>query len=145
MIKNLKKILVTSLFVGVGLYSETLEKINEQIANVKHPDLKQVLLCEREGFFIKKEPQECLKAAEMLIKSKKNITSESTYRFDFYGMSAQEAMLTKPDLYKQTDKEFIDHYIAESYHNAGVIYRDLGIHKESVKMLNKSLEYDPNF
>ncbi|MGE4510175.1 MAG: tetratricopeptide repeat protein, partial [Sulfurimonadaceae bacterium] len=142
--KGVKSLLVASLFVGASLYSYTLEEFNKSIATSKHPDNKQGVICEREVSYIKKNPQECLKAAEMLLKSKKNVDSKSTYRFEFYGGTSTYFKVFEPKIYKQTDKEFIDERIANMYSNAGVIYDQLEQHEREVQMYQKALEYDPN-
>ncbi|MDY0121874.1 MAG: tetratricopeptide repeat protein [Sulfurimonas sp.] len=126
---SVKKLIIASLFVGVGLYSLTLT----------HPDFKQVMICEGEA----KNPNECLKAVEMLLKSKKNVTDFSTYRFDFYTIDAERAKRALPERYKQTDEEFIDEMIAQSYLFAGIIYFNLGQPEIGVEMYQKALEYDP--
>ena len=144
MIKSLKNILVASLLVGVTLNAATLEEFNQAIATTTHPDLKQTLICERETFFIFENPQECLTAVDMLLASRKNVNTTTTYRFDFYSISVEIAKALQPDRYKQTDKEFIDDFIAQSYSNAGVIYSKLGQDKIKVKMYEKAIEYKPN-
>lgn len=143
MIKNsIKKLMVLGLFVGVVLSAYTLENYNKHIAGSKHPDEKQVLLCERESDIFKKNPQECLKAVEMLLKSKKNL--KHGYRFEYFGISEAETKVMLPDVFKKTDKEFIDQKIAGVYSNAGFIYNALSQHERKVKMYKKALEYEPS-
>ena len=143
MMKNsIKKLLVGALFVGVGLSATTLEEFNQYIADAKHPDLKQMVRCEREGAHLKKSPEECLKAVDMLLESKKNL--KAGYRFDIYGRTSDYTQAFYPKIYAQTDKEFVDRYIGNYYYNAGFIYEALGQHKAKMKMYKKALEYGPN-
>lgn len=145
MMKNsIKKLLVGALFVGVGLSATTLEEYNQYIADAKHPDLKQVLRCEREAGHLKSNPEECLKALDMLLKSKKNLHSNPDYRFDFHGETSANIRIHDPEMYKQTNKEFINEHISAAYVNTGVIYSALSQHETEVKMYEKALEYKPN-
>lgn len=141
--KSIKKLVIVGLFIGIGLGAMTLEEFNMHIANVKHPDGKQAMTCEREAVHLMKNPQECIRAAEMLINSRKNL--KSGYRFDFFGASESSVKDFHPHVYNQTDKEFIDESIAQSYYNAGVIYKILSEPKAEVKMYKKALEYKPNY
>ena len=141
---SLKKLLLVVLFVGVNLGAITLEESAKQISDAKHQDFKQVMICEREAMFIEKNPQECLKAVDMLLKSKKNLKSTPNYRLDYFGVSEEIMKLLTPDDYKKTNKEFIDEYIAESYVNAGVVYVALNQNEKKIEMYKKALEYIPN-
>jgi tetratricopeptide (TPR) repeat protein len=144
MLKGVKSLIVASLFVGASLCSSTLEETNHIIANTKHPDLKQLIICDREWMHIGKNPQECLKAVDMLLNSKKNLNSKSTYRSDVHDMPIEVMETWLPEVYKQTDEEYIDSGVTEAYVNAGVIYGQLKQHEREVQMYQKALEYDPN-
>lgn len=140
-----KIVFVLSLLTTVcaNASSISLEAYNTLIKAPTHPDLKQKLICEREAFYIKKNPQECTKAAEMFLKSKKNL--KAGYRFEFYGKSEDRLKVTMPNLFKQTDREFIDQSIADSYSYAAEIHNVLSQHEAEVKMYEKALEYKPNY
>lgn len=144
MIRNIKKVLLIGLFSGVSLCATDLETFNKNITEAKHPDLKQMLRCEREAAFIKKNPQECLKAADLFLASRKKVTSTTHYRVGFYNSewSIIDLKIYLPETANKTDKEFIDEFVASSYWNAGVIYSNLGEHEKEVKMYKKCLEFD---
>lgn len=144
MIKKIIKSLVLVVLFAVVLNAGTisLEQMNKYIANADYPDKKQVQLCEREASILKKNPKECLRAVEMLLESSKNL--KNGYRFKFNGMTSDETKSILPRIYEQTDKEFINSFIEQSYNNAGVIYSALSQHETKVKMYKKALEYDPS-
>lgn len=65
------KILAVLIFISSNIFAITLEEMNQYIKDALHPTNKQLLICEREAEYIKKNPQECLKTAEMLLADKK--------------------------------------------------------------------------
>jgi len=115
MIKNLKKVIVANLLLGVTLSAATLEVVNQMIANASTPEEKQLLLCEREATEIFKDPQECIKAATI---------------------PKERALYTPYITYED--------YQAGMWYNAGVIYGNIGEPIEEAKMYKKALELSPN-
>lgn len=116
MIENSKKVLVASLFLGVTLSASTLEDYNQLIASTNVPEAKQVFLCEREAVHIRKDPQECIKAA--IIPKNRAVYGVATTYEDY-----QATMLV----------------------NASEIYKVNSEYIEAVKMLKKALKISPNY
>ncbi|OHE06965.1 MAG: hypothetical protein A2329_02195 [Sulfurimonas sp. RIFOXYB2_FULL_37_5] len=101
----------------------SLEEWNRHISEAKNPTLKQTLACEREAGLILKDPQQCIKAADMLLEVSRKATKNSLLRCElFYGESEEACKLEFPSIYQKTDKEFFNEKISESYFNAGIIY-----------------------
>lgn len=124
----------------------TLEDLDRYISEVNTPTTKQVFVCEREGNFVFKDPQQCTKAVDMLLVMSKKATKSSLLRCEFYGVSEEEACkLGIPSTYQKTDKEFFNAMIAESYYNAGIIYDRSMVYEKSVAMYKKAIEYNPNY
>ena len=132
------------LILASQVYGSTLENFNTYIQAATHPTTKQNLICEREASIIKKNPQECLKAVDMFLSDRKKVTNKTTLRLGYFGTNTSVIIAEKPDIYNQTDKEYIDEKIASAYLNAGVIYDNLQENNLKVKMYQKALEYNPN-
>lgn len=133
------------LILASQVYGVTLEEMNHYIEASSHPTHKQMVICEREVEFIKKNPQECLKSVDMLLADKKKVTDKTTLRFEYFGGDTSMLIAANPDLENITDKEYIDKFIAQSYFNAGAIYSNLKEASMEVQMYQKVFKYEPNY
>lgn len=116
--KKLVKIMAVAVLAASSVGAITLEEYNAMIASVEIPAYKQNLLCEREADLILKDPQLCIRAAQI-----------SSKEYD-----------TMPVKYYSSYKEFS----ASMYNNAGIIYSKIGDNLNKVKMYKKVLELLPN-
>ncbi len=130
----------TVSFVGAS----SLEEYDKSISEAKNPTLKQILTCEREANYIYKDPQQCIKAADMVLEMSKKATKNSLLRCEFFGKSEETCKLEFPSIYQKTDKEFFNEKISESYFNAGIIYNKSMVYEKCVAMYKKVIEYNPN-
>lgn len=130
----------TVSFVGAS----SLEEYDKSISEAKNPTLKQILTCEREANYIYKDPQQCIKAADMVLEMSKKATKNSLLRCEFFGKSEETCKLEFPSIYQKTDKEFFNGVISESYLNAGIMYDKKMIYEKSVAMFEKAIEYGLN-
>jgi TPR repeat protein len=121
----------------------TLEQMDKLVAGANTQALKQVIICEREGNFIYKDSQQCIKAVDMLLVMSKKATKSSLLRCELFGLSEDDCKLM-PDVYKKTDKEFFNKYIANLYASAGIIYDENMVYENGVAMYKKAIEYNPN-
>lgn len=121
----------------------TLEEKEKLISEAQNPTLKQVFTCERESSFINKDPQQCIKAVNMLLAMSKKATKSSLLRCEYYEAN-EDVCKSFPTIYQKTDKEFFNEKIADSYSNAGVIYNKNMEYKKGFAMYKKAIEYNPN-
>jgi len=133
-------------FCTVGFVEAvTLEQMDAAISIAHTPATKQLYICEKEGMFIFKDPQQCIKAVDMLLEVSKKATKSSLLRCEFYGVNEGSCKLLFKDTYQKTDKEFFNDFISEAYFNAGIIYDRSMLYEKGVAMYKKAIEYNPNY
>lgn len=140
------------LFLFISLFGESpgsLEEHNEHIKIETDPVLMQWILCDREYLYIKKNPQECIKAAEMILSLVgKKTTERQQGAFLINGVYKESYQRTVNEQKKISTEEIIkivlEKKAASLFNSAGVIYGYIGDHKNEVKMFEKSLQFDEN-
>ncbi|OHE11738.1 MAG: hypothetical protein A3J96_08380 [Sulfurimonas sp. RIFOXYC2_FULL_36_7] len=121
-----------------------LEEMNEYIAKAPNPTSKQIVICEREANHIYEDPQQCIKAADMLLEMSKKVTKNSLLRCELRELSEENCKLSFKDTYQMTDEEFFSKFISQSYYNAGIIYDKRMAYENGAAMYKKAIEYNPN-
>lgn len=143
--KKLIKIMAVAVLMASSLMADgSLEGYNRTLSEIEDPALKQIVICERDGIYNGKNPEECIKVIDMYLKINKKITKTSLLRCELYGFNKEACKLVTPDLYNKTDKEYFDNLIAQTYENAGAIYSRIQDYENEVKMFKKALEFSPN-
>lgn len=83
----IKKVVITSLVIFAQVGAETLEEYYTVVKDSPTPAVKQMVICEREAQFLLKNPEECIKSAEMLLQIKKKVTKNFLLRCEIWGLS----------------------------------------------------------